>query len=219
MIIDSGVKKKLPLSSAVILAPHTDDGELGCGATIARMIREGVQVYYVAFSICEESVPAGYPRDILGREVQSATRKLGIKSENLMVYKYPVRHFNSHRQQILEDLVRLRKQLNPDWVFTPSSHDIHQDHKVINAESVRAFKNTASIFGYDLPWNQTISDSTALIMVTESDVQAKCEAFSCYKTQSFRPYDSALINSLAVVKGVQVESKLAEAFEVLRLLM
>ncbi len=41
----------------LVLAPHTDDGELGCGGTIVRLIDEGQDVYYVAFSICEESVP------------------------------------------------------------------------------------------------------------------------------------------------------------------
>ncbi|MEO8151003.1 MAG: PIG-L family deacetylase, partial [Bacteroidia bacterium] len=35
----------------LVLAPHTDDGELGCGGSINRKIEEGSEVYYVAFSI------------------------------------------------------------------------------------------------------------------------------------------------------------------------
>ena len=34
----------------LVLAPHTDDGELGCGGTIAQYIDQGKEVYYVAFS-------------------------------------------------------------------------------------------------------------------------------------------------------------------------
>ena len=34
----------------LVLAPHTDDGELGCGGTISRMVEEGREVYYAAFS-------------------------------------------------------------------------------------------------------------------------------------------------------------------------
>ena len=72
----------------LILAPHTDDGELGCGATISKYIDEGKKVYYVAFSICEESVPEGYPENILETEVKKATKVLGIKQENLFIYKF-----------------------------------------------------------------------------------------------------------------------------------
>ena len=38
------------------LSPHTDDGELGCGGTIARFIDEGKEVYYIVVSTCEKSV-------------------------------------------------------------------------------------------------------------------------------------------------------------------
>ncbi len=33
----------------LIISPHTDDGELGCGGTIAKFIEEGNEVDYVAF--------------------------------------------------------------------------------------------------------------------------------------------------------------------------
>ena len=85
----------------LVLAPHTDDGELGCGGTISRFNREGATIYYVAFSICEESVPKGYPKNALEFEVAEATKILGIKEENLIIKYYPVRKFDSYRQNIL----------------------------------------------------------------------------------------------------------------------
>ena len=36
---------------ALVLAPHTDDGEFGCGGTMARLVEAGCEVRYVAFSI------------------------------------------------------------------------------------------------------------------------------------------------------------------------
>ena len=36
---------------ALVLAPHTDDGEFGCGGTMARLVEAGTDVRYVAFSI------------------------------------------------------------------------------------------------------------------------------------------------------------------------
>src|SRR5581483_12142688 len=40
----------------LVLAPHTDDGEFGCGATMARLVEEGAEVRYVAFSIATRSL-------------------------------------------------------------------------------------------------------------------------------------------------------------------
>lgn len=44
----------------LVLAPHTDDGEFGCGGTITKLINEGHEVYYAAFSACQQSVLPHY---------------------------------------------------------------------------------------------------------------------------------------------------------------
>ena len=51
-------------NNILVLAPHTDDGELGVGGTISRFIEEGANVYYAAFSTAEQSVPEGFEKDI-----------------------------------------------------------------------------------------------------------------------------------------------------------
>jgi len=129
------------IKNALVLAPHTDDGEFGCGGTISRLVSQGVTVHYIAFSWCEESVPQGFPKDILKSEVKNATSVLGIKPENLHILDYKVRYFTANRQEILEDLIVFRKKINPDLVFIPSVNDVHQDHMTIATEAVRAFKN------------------------------------------------------------------------------
>jgi len=52
----------------LVLAPHTDDGEFGCGGTMARLVENGADVRYVAFSIATKSLPEGFPPDTLARE-------------------------------------------------------------------------------------------------------------------------------------------------------
>ena len=90
----------------LVLAPHTDDGELGCGATISKLIKLGKEVHYCAFSICEKSVPEGFYKNILEQEVEKATSILGIKKENLHILKFEVREFKR------EDIIILKKGLN-----------------------------------------------------------------------------------------------------------
>jgi LmbE family N-acetylglucosaminyl deacetylase len=200
----------------LVLAPHTDDGELGVGGSISRFIKNGAKVTYVAFSTAAESVPEGYPKDILKTEVIAATKKLGIASENLIIYDYPVRKLNYHRQQILEDLIQLRNSNNFDLLFIPCEQDIHQDHVTISKEAIRAFKNI-TILGYELIWNNLSFKTTCFIHLLEEEVQMKVDSLKCYVSQSHRDYMSKdFIFSLAKVRGVQVGKKYAEVFEVIR---
>jgi LmbE family N-acetylglucosaminyl deacetylase len=69
----------------LVLAPHTDDGELGAGGFISKLMKEDADVTYVAFSTANESVAAHLPNDILAHEVVEATGILGISGANRIV--------------------------------------------------------------------------------------------------------------------------------------
>lgn len=198
------------------MSPHTDDGELGAGGAISKLVEEGSVVSYAAFSTAEESVPDHLPRDILKTEVKAATALLGIDSENLILYDYPVRKLNYYRQEILESLIELRNINQFDLVLMPSLKDIHQDHKTIAEEGLRAFKET-TILSYELMWNNLSFDTTSFIKLRERDVQRKVEALACYESQAHRGYMSKeFIYSLARSRGTQIGADYAESFEVLR---
>jgi len=205
--------------NVLVLAPHTDDGELGLGGTIAKFIENKAKVTYVAFSTAEQSVPEGLPRDILKTEVTAATKILGIPKENLIIYNYEVRKLNYVRQEILESLISLRRDNDFDLVFIPSLHDIHQDHTTIAQEGLRAFKNT-TILGYELIWNNLQFNTECFSLLEERHIDKKIEALKAYESQGFRDYLSPdFIRSLSRARGVQIGSRFAEAFEVIRLIL
>ena len=206
-------------NNILVLAPHTDDGELGCGGTIAKFIDNKSNVYYAAFSTAEESVPEGFPKDILKTEVQQATALLGIEPNNLFIYNYEVRKLSYNRQSILEDLVQLRNDLNPDLVLMPSLNDIHQDHIVVAEEGLRAFKYK-TILGYELPWNNLQFNSQCFIRIEKDHLQCKIDALTAYNSQKGKDYmTKEFIFSLAKTRGVQIGCEFAECFEVVRLLL
>ncbi len=203
----------------LVLSPHTDDGELGCGASISKWIEQGQEVFYLAFSAAEESVPKGYPKDILRKEVLAATAQLGIRAENSDVLSYPVRRFVEFRQTILDELIRVRTEIHPDLVLLPSKHDIHQDHQVISAEGIRAFK-FHSILSYELPWNCIEFTNTCYVPVTVKHMDDKLRALQCYETQQLRSYfRKEFIYSLSTMRGTQINSEFAECFEIIRWIM
>jgi LmbE family N-acetylglucosaminyl deacetylase len=201
---------------ALVLAPHTDDGEFGCGGTIARLIEAGAEVHYVAFSTASRSLPAGFPADTLAHEVRASTARLGIDPSRLTVHDFEVRTFPSVRQEILEGLVALNAELAPDMVLMPSLGDIHQDHETIAREGLRAFKRT-TVLGYEIPWNCFQFRQQAYVSLEPHHLDAKVEALACYASQQHRNYaNEEYIRNIARTHGIESGRELAEVFEVYR---
>ena len=199
-----------------MLAPHTDDGEFGCGGAIARMLDASVDVRYVAFSVATKSLPEGFPPDTLAREVREATAAIGIQPEKLDVHDFEVRTFPVHRQEILELLIAIWEEWRPDAVFMPSVRDIHQDHQVIAAEGLRAFKRT-TVLGYEIPWNNLDFAYQAYISLEKAHVERKVEALSRYASQQHRNYaNPEHIWTRARTHGINIGRDYAEVFEVYR---
>lgn len=206
--------------NVLILSPHTDDGEFGCGGSIARFASEGKEIFYVAFSAAEKSVPPEYPRDILKTEVKEATRVLGIRKENLILFNYITREFPSNRQPILDDILALKKELKPDMVMLPSTYDTHQDHQVIVQEGFRTFKDT-TMMGYEMPRNNLSFPTNVFVALTERELRIKTKAIECYRSQAGKhlPSPKELYKILARLRGAQVGLEYAEAFEAIRWVM
>ena len=203
-------------STILVLAPHTDDGELGCGGSIARLIREGHDVHYVAFCSCDESLPEGMAPGTLRAEVLRATKVLGIPAARVSVLDFPVRHLAEWRQDVLEHLVALNRSLEPDIVFCPTRDDLHQDHEVVAAEAMRAFK-ARTILGYEMPWNNITFDANMLVTLEERDVDLKVSALAEYESQRHRPYvTERFIRGLSHSRGVTIGQEYAEAFTLYR---
>jgi N-acetylglucosamine malate deacetylase 1 len=200
----------------LVLAPHTDDGEFGCGGTMARLVEAGVDVRYHAFSIATRSLPEGFPPDTLAQEVRAATAELGIPEANLTVHDFDVRTFPDHRQEILELLVAIWEEWKPDAVFQPSLHDVHQDHQTVAQEGLRAFKRT-TVLGYEIPWNNFDFAYQAYIALEERHVERKVAALARYASQQHRRYsDPEYARSLARIHGINVNREYAEVFHVYR---
>jgi LmbE family N-acetylglucosaminyl deacetylase len=200
----------------LILAPHTDDAEFGCGGTIARFIAAGKEVFQVAFSSADASVPAEFSPDVLRTEVYEAAAELGLSRSHLTVLSYPVRSFQSSRQAILDDMIRFERDIRPDMVLLPSVNDTHQDHQTIAQEGFRAFKRT-TMLGYEVPWNNLTFTTQGFVFLEEQHLQQKIEAVRRYRSQQHRPYARPeFIRSLAITRGIQIGSKYAETFEIVR---
>ena len=75
------------LKNVLVIAPHTDDAEFGCGGTISKMVDNGIDVYIATFSACEKSVPRQFPPDVLVDEFKNASNILGVRSSNIFLFE------------------------------------------------------------------------------------------------------------------------------------
>jgi N-acetylglucosamine malate deacetylase 1 len=204
------------VSSALVLAPHTDDGEFGCGGTMARLVERGVDVRQIAFSIASRSLPPGFPPDTLVHESRAASTAIGLGPDALTVHDFEVRTFPQFRQEILELLIEVARDFKPEVVLLPTTGDIHQDHATIAAEGLRAFKRT-TVLGYEIPWNQFQFHKQAYVTLEERHLATKAAALDCYASQAHRNYaNEEYIRNLARTHGIEIGRPYAECFEVVR---
>jgi LmbE family N-acetylglucosaminyl deacetylase len=201
----------------LILSPHPDDAEIGCGGFINKLNNNNhTAIEWVVFSTCDESLPIGCAMGAAVREHNKVINYLGLKSTTLTI---PVRKFPEYRQEILETLIAHREGFNPDLVVCPTLGDLHQDHRTVAEEAVRAFKCHASIIGYELPADHLSFTPNLFVEISEYDLDEKGNMFSFYESQlvkerQWNNFD--YIRSVARLRGTTIGVEYAEAFEIYR---
>lgn len=202
----------------LLLSPHTDDVELGAGGLICRMLEDGGHTFkWLVFSRCSASLGSHLAPDTLENEFHRCADFLGISDRQVL--DYGVRTMPDHRQEVLETLVQVKADFQPDLVLGPCLEDVHQDHSTIARESLRAFKNCATILGYELPWNNVSFSARMLVRLTRDHTWRKWQAMQHYESQQTlrREYFSwDFVSSWAVMVGAQCGAQYGEAFEVIR---
>ncbi len=209
------------MKRVLILSPHTDDAELGAGGYISKLIEQGNDLLWVVFSTARESVPEGMTNDVLLKEFHAVVAHLKLKEDQYQVFEHKVRHLHSKRQDILEALVRIKREFEPEMVLGPSINDYHQDHQIVANEMIRAFKTSASIVSYELPWNHLKFENQLFVELQPEHVEHKIELLSYYKSQIAKKrlyFTADFIRGLARTRGIQIGKEYAEAFEVIRMI-
>jgi LmbE family N-acetylglucosaminyl deacetylase len=179
---------------------------------MARMADNGCHVRCVALSA--PRLADGKIDATTYAQLSSATSILGVS--RLTTWDFEARKFSDKRQQILDSIISIYEDTNPDVVLIPSLHDIHQDHAVVASEALRAFRD-CTILSYETVRNDLSFNHAMIVQLSREQLDKKIAAIAQYKNQSFRPYfTSDFVYSLARVRGTQIGVDFAEAFEVIK---
>lgn len=129
------------MKKLLCVSAHPDDCEVGCSATVRRMISEGWEAYLIVatngengFKIAE--MPAQERIKVRRQEQEEAARFWGLKQ---VFYLDQRDGFLQYDENLRRQLVELIKQIQPQAIFTfdPANRSFddlnlqHRDHRVI----------------------------------------------------------------------------------------
>lgn len=118
----SGINHSVSLDLLVI-APHPDDAELGCGGLLARAKAEGLSTGILELSLGEMSTK-GTPEERL-EEAAEAARILGLDYRGNL--RFPDGSLRDTPEQVAR-LAHALRELRPAVLIVPHESDRHPDH-------------------------------------------------------------------------------------------
>jgi LmbE family N-acetylglucosaminyl deacetylase len=133
-----GIKKVLCLGA------HSDDIEIGCGATILRLIQErpDLEIYWLVFSA----------RGTRAREAKASAGEFlrGVRSRWIRTMAYRESYFPDEWSGIKDTFEKVKRSFEPDLVLTQYREDRHQDHRVLSDLAWNTFRNHL-VLEYEIP--------------------------------------------------------------------
>lgn len=180
------------------------------GATLSKLIRQGYEISIHIMSM-SESIPgnAGIKAEL--KAALGDGFHVGYSTHGMETM-----YFHRDFQTIRDIIYRIKNEFKPDVVFCCSPMAIHPDHQIVGRSCDSIFMEQSIYCFEDVRGNQRqlINKWQRL---SQDDVDKKLSALKEYKSQQHRHYldDEGLI-AMMRSRGLQVGTKYAEGFEVLR---
>jgi LmbE family N-acetylglucosaminyl deacetylase len=126
------------------LGAHADDIEIGCGATVLRLVAEhpALSARWVVFSGNEKR---------RGEAAAGARFFLdGVRDAAVDVHGFRDGFFPSEQARIKEAFERIKAEYQPSLVLTHYREDLHQDHRVVSELTYNTFRDHL-VWEYEIP--------------------------------------------------------------------
>jgi LmbE family N-acetylglucosaminyl deacetylase len=192
------------------LGAHSDDIEIGCGGTILKLIElyPNISFYWVVFgskgSRTEEALKSA---NVLLDDVND--KKIFVKGFRDSFFPYIGEDIKEYFEQIKRDV-------EPDIIFTHYRQDLHQDHRLISDLTWNTFRNHL-ILEYEVPkYDGDLGSPNLFVNMDEIICRKKIQHLHAhFKTQTDRQWFSEeTFRGLLRLRGIESNSpdKYAEAF-------
>jgi len=198
------------IRSILCLGAHADDLEIGCGGTLLEILDKcpGIEVYWVVFSTI----------DCRAQEAAvSAERFLASAGRKRVVLRdYRDTFFPASYGPIKEYFEQIKREVEPDLIFTHRREDMHQDHRAIAELTWCAYRDHV-ILEYEIPkYEGDLGAPNFFVPLEEAVCRRKIEAImECFSSQHDKRWFSAdTYWAMLRLRGLECNSpsRFAEAF-------
>jgi LmbE family N-acetylglucosaminyl deacetylase len=201
--------------SVLCLGAHSDDIEIGCGATILGWIdrRVKLNVHWCVLSAI------GARADEAAASAEAYLR--GANSQKIELGDLKDGYFPYQGAKLKDRFELLKQQVKPDIVFTHRKDDAHQDHREVSKLTWNSFRDHV-ILEYEIPkWDGDIGQPNLYQPVRKNILERKVDLLlTHFGTQRSKDwFDANTFLGLARLRGMECRAPemLAEAFFVKKL--
>ncbi len=214
----------------LVISPHADDEILGAGGTLfKRNVKKNNSINWLLVTMPAE--PDYTKQFIKKRELQikKIIKILKIKKFFNLNLK-PSELDIVPKKLLIKNITDIIKKVKPDEVFVPHISDVHTDHKVISEVISTCTKNFRFKFIKTILAYEVLSETNFNLQKKiffkpnyyediSKFLNKKINAIKIYKSEIKKfpfPRSVTTIKSLARVRGSEIGTDAAEAFEILK---
>jgi LmbE family N-acetylglucosaminyl deacetylase len=218
----------------LIVAAHPDDEILGCGGTVARLIKEGCEAHTIILGEGITSRDDLRNREIrndelliLKESIRKANDIIGIKK--LYIYDFPDNRFDTvPLLDIIKVIEKIKCEIKPSIVFTHFQNDLNIDHKitfeaVLTATRPMQEESVSEIYSFEIlsstEWNFSYKFLPDAFWDITDTLEMKINAMKEYKSEiKDFPHPRSIegIKLNASCWGMRLGHRFIEAFKTIR---
>jgi LmbE family N-acetylglucosaminyl deacetylase len=199
-----------PIENIVCLGAHCDDIEIGCGATIMRLIEQfpKAHIRWVVFSSnAERAAEARHSASLFLAKTSSS---------KVDVMTFRDGFFPWQGADIKERFEAMKGEISPDLIFTHYGRDCHQDHRIISELAWNTWRNHM-ILEYEIPkYDGDLGSPNFFVRTSEDHFRQKLSfLMQSFPSQAGKAwFCEETFAGLARIRGMESNSTtgLAEAF-------
>ena len=201
---------KKPGYKILCIGAHCDDIEIGCGGTLLSLLEaHSVDVVkWVVFTSNDERKQEA---------ITSANAFLKkAKETEILIYNYRDAFLTYNGLEIKEKFESIKKDFQPDLIFTHYRDDRHQDHRLLSEFTWNTFRQHL-ILEYEIPkFDGDLGIPNFFIRLTEEQATRKTQIIiDSFKSQASKHwFDKETFHGLMRIRGMEsaTMTKYAEAF-------
>jgi LmbE family N-acetylglucosaminyl deacetylase len=196
--------------SVLCLGAHSDDIEIGAGATLLSMQERGVRldVHWCVLSGCgeRESEARASACDFLSAAQRSRIEVMSFRDG----------FFPEQGDAIKSWFEALRERVDPDLILTHQKGDAHQDHRQVCRLTWNTFRDHC-ILEYEIPkWDGDMGQPNLYVPISAGALKRKIDLLIRHfgSQRSKQWFDSETFLGLARLRGMECRApdRYAEAF-------